>query len=282
MPHPAYAALIAGAGCGLALWINGRYWGFLPDDPPSLPRKQHGRPIPLAGIVLLPCVLWWFASFDEAGIAAALTIAAATGFADDRGKEHGGGLDWRVKGGLLAIASLLGAAWFCAPLQAPGDWLLLAALAFVLCNATNFLDNMDGVATSLSAVTLLAVGGDGPFAAIGFAALGFLPWNWPSPKLFLGDAGAYLLGMAAGLAVGARALVAPAELLAAAVQLADFVQVITARLWLRLPPWVGDRRHLSHILHHRGVPRWLVAPLLAAVAALLASGMFSFESLQHR
>ncbi|MCB9887099.1 MAG: hypothetical protein H6838_16525 [Planctomycetes bacterium] len=271
MLHPAYAALIAGAGCGLALWVNGHRWGFLPDDPPSLPRKQHDRPIPLAGVVLLPCVLWWFASLEHAATLLALAIATATGFADDRGKEHGEGLDWRVKGALLAVAALIGASQSCAPLQAPGDWLLLAALAFVLCNATNFLDNMDGVATSLSAVTLLSIGGGGPFAAVGFAALGLLPWNWPRPRLFLGDAGAYLLGMAAGLAVGARALVAPIELLAAGVQLADFVQVISARLWLRLPPWVGDRRHLSHIAHHRGVPRWLVAPLLAALAALLAN-----------
>ena len=277
----AYAAVICCAGCGLATWINRRWWGFLPDDPPGLPRKQHGRPIPLAGVMLLPCVLWWFAA-DHLAVAAALTLAAGTGFVDDRGKEHGAGLDWRLKGALLAVAALLGAAHFVDPVQAPGQWLLVAALAFVLTNATNFLDNMDGVAASLSAVTLLSLG-TGPFAAVGYAALGFLPWNWPRPRLFLGDSGAYLLGMAVGLLVGAAAVQAPLDLLTAGVQLADFVQVIAARLWLRLPPWVGDRRHLSHILHHRGLPRWSVAPLLAAVAALLANSLrFSLQTLLQR
>lgn len=271
MISPSYAALVTFAACGAALAINRNWWGWLPDDPPSLPRKQHSRPIPLAGIVLLPAVLAWLLSAEDRLLAIALTLAAITGFIDDRGKERGAGLDWRIKGALLAAAALLGAAQFVAPGSDLTSWLLLATLAFVLCNATNFLDNMDGVAASLSAVSLLVISqGSGPFAALGFAALGLLPWNWPRPRLFLGDAGAYLLGMAVGLGVGRAALLAPVDLLVAGVQLADFVQVVAARLWLRLPPWVGDRRHLSHILHHRGVPRWSVAPLLAAAALLLA------------
>ncbi len=272
MPHAACAALASLVLTGLLLWINRRVWGCLPDDPPTQPRKQHDRPIPLAGIAVAVASVAWVAASELRTLTGPLILAAVTGFVDDRGKEHGDGLDWRIKGALLGAASLLGAATFVDPGAAPVDWLLAAGLAFVLCNATNFLDNMDGVAGSLSAVALLALGGwNGPFAAIGWAAIGFLPWNWPRPRAFLGDCGAYHLGLAAGLAAAAQARTAPRELLAVAVPLADFAQVIAARLWLGLPPWVGDRRHLSHILHHRGLPRWAVAPVLAVVAAGLAA-----------
>jgi hypothetical protein len=51
----------------------------------------------------------------------------------------------------------------------------------------------------------------------------------------------------------------------------DFVQVVSARLYLGYAPWIGDRRHLSHLLLGAGVPLPLVAPVLAAVA--LAAGL---------
>ena len=59
------------------------------------------------------------------------------------------------------------------------------------------------------------------------------------------------------------------KLLPVALLLGDFVQVITARLILGVAPWVGDRRHLTHIVQNLGLPRPLVAPLFALVAAAL-------------
>ena len=102
---------------------------------------------------------------------------------------------------------------------------------------------------------------------------GFLPWNWPRARLFLGDAGAYQFGIVLAAAVGHQAVDAPEVLGAVGVQLADFVQVVTARLVLGVPPWVGDRRHLSHIAQNLGLPRAWVAPLLAAVAT--AAGLWA-------
>ena len=49
----------------------------------------------------------------------------------------------------------------------------------------------------------------------------------------------------------------------------DFVQVISARLILGVPPWQGDRRHLTHILMNWGLPQSLVAPACVALALLL-------------
>ena len=271
MIGPAWAAAIAAATLGLGDFVNRRVRGFLPDDPPRPGRKQHARPIPLAGVLLLPAFLPWLVADGDLTTGVAVALACAIGFFDDRDKERGPGLDWRTKGLGLAVASAIAAASLAAPLQDPLPFLAMFAFVFVLTNATNFLDNTDGVASAVAAAMLLAAtGGNGALAAGGFAALGFLPWNWPRPRLFLGDAGAYALGLLAAIAIGRRAIADPAAFWLAAVPLADFVQVVLVRLWLAHPPWVGDRRHLTHIAQNLGTARWLVAPLFAALAVLAA------------
>jgi UDP-GlcNAc:undecaprenyl-phosphate/decaprenyl-phosphate GlcNAc-1-phosphate transferase len=71
-------------------------------------------------------------------------------------------------------------------------------------NAINIIDGYNGLAGGYAAIALAALAwvslqvGDGfiltaALAMIG-ALLGFLVWNYPSGKIFLGDGGAYLLG----------------------------------------------------------------------------------------
>jgi UDP-N-acetylmuramyl pentapeptide phosphotransferase/UDP-N-acetylglucosamine-1-phosphate transferase len=270
IPVEAFAAPVAAVALAAAFWSNRRAIGWLPDDPPRGGRKNHARRVPLAGVVLVAVAVPWLAWLQAYWLAAAAALAGGIGYLDDRGKEHGRDLDWRWKALALAAASGCGATAAVDPFAAPASWALGTVLIFVLVNATNFLDNMDGVAASLSCASLFALaGGDTATAMLGFAALGFLPWNWPHAFLFLGDAGAYLLGVGVGTACLRRGLADPCAVAAVAVQLADFAQVVVARLALGLPPWVGDRRHLTHVLHNLGVPRPWVAPLLTA-AALLA------------
>lgn len=273
MPHPAAAAALALVLVAIGTWCNRRWFGWLPDDLPRAGRKQHRRPMPLAGVLLVPAALPWLLAARSWWLLAGFVLAAAIGFVDDWQKERDRDFDWRWKGLGLGLAAALAAAGIVPPLEAPGAWLVAAAVVFVLTNATNFLDNTDGVATALAAVSLLVLGtvdGSGVAVALGFAALGFLPWNWPQPRAFLGDAGAYALGLATGVFAAGAARLEPVWLLAVAVQLADFGQVVFARLWLGLPPWVGDRRHLTHIAQNLGLPRHAVAPMFAAVALLLA------------
>jgi UDP-N-acetylmuramyl pentapeptide phosphotransferase/UDP-N-acetylglucosamine-1-phosphate transferase len=267
----AWAAAFATALLAAGDVCNRKVIGWLPDDPPRPGRKQHARPIPLAGVLLAPVMVPWLVAERAWWALAAIALATAVGFADDRGKEHGRDLDWRTKAVGLCLAAAAAATAVVDPVERPGAWLAVAALAFVLTNATNFLDNTDGVAAALAAVGLLAAsGGDGAGAAAGFAALAFVPWNWPRPRLFLGDAGAYALGIATAIAVAPRALADPRALLFVAVQLGDFGQVVVARVWLGIRPWIGDRRHVTHIAQNAGLPRVLVAPLFAAIAAALA------------
>jgi UDP-GlcNAc:undecaprenyl-phosphate GlcNAc-1-phosphate transferase len=268
----AAAAAAVAIALAAAVWSNRRLVGWLPDDPPRPGRKQHARPVPLAGIVLvvaaLPFVAWLGSPWATAGFA----LAAATGYVDDRGKEHGRDLDWRLKALGLSLAAALAATASVDPWQAPATWLLACGFVFVLTNATNFLDNTDGVASGVAAASLLLLAPNDPAAAaLGAAALAFLPWNWPRPMVFLGDCGAYALGLGTAVAVVSRWSSQPSATWCVAVQLVDFVQVVVARVWLAVPPWVGDRRHLTHIAQNLGLPRRLVAPAFVLLAVALGS-----------
>lgn len=281
-PWPAWAAAaMATALLAIAVLVDRRLAAWLPLDAPGPGRKQHGRPIPLAGALLAPPLLLWmlwdpFWPGDRLG-AAAVALAAAIGWLDDRRKARGDGLDWRSKAIGLAIVAGLAAASTCDPAHAPLRWLCFAGFTFVFVNALNFLDNQNGVAAALAAVTLLTAGSglagllrSDWTAAAAAAALAFVPWNWPRARLFLGDAGAYALGTAAAIPVCFGLHSGPSALWLAALPLADFAQVVAVRLWLGQRPWVGDRRHLTHRALQIGAPAWALAPLFGAAAWALA------------
>lgn len=71
-------------------------------------------------------------------------------------------------------------------------------------NAVNIIDGYNGLAPGYAIITLAAIAwvaasvGDSLILvaalAMAGAVLGFLIWNWPRGKIFMGDAGAYLLG----------------------------------------------------------------------------------------
>ena len=113
--------------------------------------------------------------------------------------------------------------------------------------------------------------------------LGSLPCNWPRARLFLGDGGALPLGVllaASALQASMPSALFPSQridlgalLAPTAVPLLDFVQVISARLWLGYAPWIGDRRHLTHIATYAGIRKTAVAPALLVIAVLLWVGL---------
>ena len=162
-------------------------------------------------------------------------------------------------------------------------------------NAFNFMDNMNGLSAGLGAIgaflfaLLAAAKGEYLVAITGFlmcgALVGFLPWNFPNARAFLGDAGSHLVGyLLAVMAILPHfytrqephrfAVLAP--LLVLAIPLLDLAQVSLFRTLNKKPFWIGDTNHLSHRLTRTGLSRTkavLVLWLLAAVVGALACGL---------
>jgi UDP-GlcNAc:undecaprenyl-phosphate/decaprenyl-phosphate GlcNAc-1-phosphate transferase len=162
-------------------------------------------------------------------------------------------------------------------------------------NAFNFMDNMNGLCAGLGAIAachfafIAAADNQYLVALIAFltvgALLGFLPYNFPRARAFLGDAGSHLVGyLLAVLAILPHfhtvrhprpgAVLVP--LLVLAIPLGDMVWVVLLRWRIGQPFYQGDTNHLSHRLVGRGLSRtqavlviWLAAEALAASAYLL-------------
>jgi UDP-N-acetylmuramyl pentapeptide phosphotransferase/UDP-N-acetylglucosamine-1-phosphate transferase len=81
------------------------------------------------------------------------------------------------------------------------DAVFAFALVMVMVNVWNFMDGIDGLAASQAAIAAAGLAlalGAGPWAWVGgglFAAImGFLPFNFPKARIFLGDVGSGALG----------------------------------------------------------------------------------------
>jgi glycosyl transferase family 4/O-antigen ligase/polysaccharide polymerase Wzy-like membrane protein len=166
-----------------------------------------------------------------------------------------------------------------------------------LINAFNLMDNMDGAAATIGAVTALAIGvlslieGDVALATLVFglagACLGFLPYNLSAPaRIFLGDGGSLPIGFvlaAAIMALPADHDTGLARLLAAGLlaglPVLDTALVFVSRWRAGVPLLSGGRDHLTHRLATRlGSPRTvaftlgLIQALIAAVAIAVTQG----------
>jgi UDP-GlcNAc:undecaprenyl-phosphate GlcNAc-1-phosphate transferase len=161
-------------------------------------------------------------------------------------------------------------------------------------NAFNFMDNMNGLCAGIGAIgaflfaLIAAADGEYLVALTGFlicgALIGFLPWNFPNARAFLGDAGSHLIGyLLAVMAIlphfytkqNPHPLAVLSPLLVLAVPLADLAQVVILRTFNRKPFWIGDTNHLSHRLVRAGFSQtravlilWLVAAMIGVLATL--------------
>lgn len=154
--------------------------------------------------------------------------------------------------------------------------IILTTLWFVvIVNAFNFLDNMDGLSAGVASICLVFLTVCGLMAgqvlvpALGCvflgASAGFLIFNFPPARIFMGDAGSLVVGymlatvsvlttyFQSGQGVPPYALAMPLVILA--VPLYDFTSVVIIRLLEGRNPMKGDQRHFSHRLVQRGLSR---------------------------
>ena len=165
-------------------------------------------------------------------------------------------------------------------------------------NAFNFLDNMDGLSAGVAAVctcififaSLLAGQLFVPATLAIFlgSLIGFLVWNYPPAKLFMGDSGSLLIGFVLGV-LTARTTYVPegvefearwygvfVPVIVLAVPLYDMIVVSVIRISRGKSPFVGDTNHFSHRLVARGMSKptavlsiWLISAATGLAALLL-------------
>lgn len=145
-------------------------------------------------------------------------------------------------------------------------WLsFCATIAWVIAvtNAMNLMDGLDGLATGLGAIiattlTVICYQADQPLGVVlGVvlvgAQLGFLPFNFPPGRIFLGDTGAYFIGYAIAV-VGLEGyrktalLTFVVPLMALAVPLLDTMLSVLRRFRDRQRIMGADRMHMHHRL----------------------------------
>lgn len=293
------SALVAAALTRLVIWL-GHHNGWL-DYPDA--RKRHPRPVPRLGGVAVFTTFWAFIlgislccpkrlsifAPDAAIVFTGALAVFATGLVDDfhplraRYKlavQTGVGL-WLWSAGLgigqVWIPTVGGVDLELASLPVTLFWFLL------LVNAVNIIDGLDALAGLVSLIGLAAV------ALIGFrvdvpdiillslilagALAGFLVYNRPPARLFLGDCGSLFLGYffavaALWLPIKRYTVVAVyVPLLAMLVPISEAGWSVVRRVLHRRKPTDADRGHLHFRLMDLGLSengvRWLYGGLAA-------------------
>ena len=107
------------------------------------------------------------------------------------------------------------------------------------------------------------------------ATAGFLIWNRPPAKIYMGDAGALFLGIiVAVLTIRLNPDIEPfwkslsIPLFLMAIPLLDTSVAVTSRLSRGISPFTGGRDHLSHRLMRKGLHRRTAAITLWALAGV--------------
>jgi len=269
-------------------------------DAHEVPTPRLGGLAMYAGFMVTLLVAWplgWFSAVfanpaQVLAIVAAVTLITAIGVLDDLYD-----LDWTLKlAGQFIVAGII--AWQgvqiislpISGLTIGSFGISLIATVFItvlVMNAVNFIDGLDGLvagvvfigtavffaytyllAQEISPTNYFNLSGLISAIVLGMCA-GFLPHNWHRAKIFMGDSGAYQLGLlmaVSALAVTGQVdpgvlsrndvipallpLVLPLSILV--LPLLDFSLAVVRRLRAGKSPFSADRKHLHHRLQDFG------------------------------
>ncbi|AZD09714.1 Undecaprenyl-phosphate alpha-N-acetylglucosaminyl 1-phosphate transferase [Pseudomonas chlororaphis] len=217
-----FLPIIAVSSFGLT-WALRRYAlsRSLIDIPNS--RSSHTTPTPRGGGIaivvsfLIAIVAMLFLDMLQLNQALALlgagVLVAVLGFLDDHGHIAA---RWRLLGHFLAAFWALYWIGGLAPISVFGEKIELGIFGYAvsamflvwMLNLYNFMDGIDGIA-SVEAITvcigvafLYWVQSGAAISApilLACSVLGFLCWNFPPAKIFMGDAGSGFLGIILGI-----------------------------------------------------------------------------------
>ncbi len=248
--------------------------GFV--DAPAK-RKLHATPIPLMGgvaifggfIFVLAVYFGLRGNLRILGQLVAAALITIIGLVDDR-YALSSPLKFAAQSVAFVLAIALGTRVFLPFFPNWLDYVATFVWLAIITNTLNFLDNMDGLCAGVAAVAsafiVLMADVSGQFfiaplaAAMLGACLGFLRYNFNPARIFMGDAGALLLGFM--LAVMTLQLRFPTNstfvtwmvpLLLMGVPLFDLSLVMVARLRRGVNPLTtAGKDHTSHRLVRMG------------------------------
>jgi len=271
-------------------------------DLPNQSHKSHSAPVPYLGgvaIVVSTSLLTLTAPLSsdarEVNLRLALTILipailmALIGLIDDVRQLQ----PWPrfIAQNLIAIIAtgiLINSNTFGSP---TGfliiDYLISIVWLVGITNAINFFDNMDGGASGTVAISAIALSflgfANGQFliaamsGVISGATIGFLIWNRPPAKIYMGDAGALFLGLLmASLLIRfdpsdlsqTKSFLIPLFLIA--VPILDTSVAVLGRISRGDSPFKGGKDHLSHRILQLGVTRRITVMLLWTLTSYFA------------
>jgi UDP-GlcNAc:undecaprenyl-phosphate GlcNAc-1-phosphate transferase len=276
-------------------------------DAPDGRRKSQLHPVPRGGgvavtmaTVLAMVVASFFtplafgnpSAWLERGLPLAIAVLLVVGIMDDILTLTG---IYKLIGQVLAVSVLVAAGaqfdqisifGFLIPL---GDFRIPFTMFFCLgaINAFNLIDGADGLASSIGAIVCTTLGiitasrGDAMAAiacfALAGALVGFLRYNAPPARIYLGDTGSMLIGLVvAAVAIECSikqqaAFVLSVPIAICAVPILDAGAALVRRVTTGQSVFTADRGHLHHALLLRG---WSVAKTVAFISGLasLTSG----------
>ena len=168
-------------------------------------------------------------------------------------------------------------------------------------NAINFFDNVDGGASGAVAIAsfflffLALQGGQFFIAALSIvlsgATIGFLLWNKPPARIYMGDAGALFLGLlisTLAIRFDPKPIYLSASfaipILILAVPILDTSVAVLSRIRRGLSPFQGGQDHLSHRLMRSGLSKrqavvslWLMSLFFSSIAIAISYSPFMLE-----
>lgn len=273
-------------------------------DAPNMARKVQTEPVPYLGgvaIVIGVFVATYSTVIIEAkDIALASTVLipavamAIMGLIDDlRGLKPWPRLIAQSFVGVIVAGILIASDTIGTPSQIfIVDALVTVVWVVGVCNSINFFDNLDGGAAGtvvvITVFTFLIAFDRGQLLVSALsivtagATAGFLIWNRPPAKIYMGDAGALFLGIiVAVLTIRLQPDIHPTwkslsiPLFLMAVPLLDTTVAVTSRLARGISPFTGGRDHLSHRLMRKGLHRRTAAIALWALAGVFGTIAFA-------